>query len=352
MTATETNRKAVDLQPGDIFIEGQGTETVTRVEKIGPYAVIIHIEGREYGTFSNNARFVLTNEPISAPPVEESVSRAHALTARPKAGAPAANQYGVFKVSYATQKQTNFIKALMDRKDLSGFEGDVELLREQVAATQVNKKAASDIIDRLLALPDAAVAPAATGRPATDKQKQFVRTLLEERAGNETAEAVRDALNEARVSGNLTATVVSHAISSLLEIPKNVSKPAVPDGRYALPAEDGHFVFYRVTSPQEGRWAGYTFVVQLIGSVGSWDEKRVSRDVSRSVLDRIAADSEEAARMFGLKARACGMCGSPLSNIQSRAAGYGETCAGNNGFFYPNEEEARNILAERGEETS
>lgn len=268
-----------------------------------------------------------------------------ALHRRPTAGSPAANQYGVFKVSYATEKQTRFIGSLLDRKNLDALpEGkvDVAALREQVANQQVNKKAASAIIDTLLALPDAR--RATDGRPPSDKQKAFVRTLLEERAGVPEAEAVRDRLNQHREAGTLDAAVVSQAISELLEIK---TPPPVPDGRYALPAEDGHYVFYRVNSPQDGKWAGYTFVVQLIGSVGSWDERRQSRAASKSILDRIAADPQEAARMFGLKAKACGMCGSPLSNVRSRAAGYGEICADNNGFWYPTESEAQAILDER-----
>lgn len=90
------------------------------------------------------------------------------LTDRPAAGTAASNQYGTFQVHYASPKQTAFIKALMDRKDLTALEGsvtiDVARLREQVAKTQVNKKAASAIIDRLLALPDAA--PVAQAAPA------------------------------------------------------------------------------------------------------------------------------------------------------------------------------------------
>ena len=123
----------------------------------------------------------------------------------------------------------------------------------------------------------------------------------------------------------------------------------IPDGKYALQADDGHFVFYQIDNPTEGKWAGYTFVSQLIGSVGDWQEQRLSRQVSDGVKARIAANVEEAARMFGIKAKACSYCSSPLSNIQSRAAGYGETCANNHGFFYPTEAEAREILAERGE---
>ena len=284
----------------------------------------------------------------------DETDRSHSLTARPKAGAAARNQYGTFRVCYATQPQTNYIKMLMDTRDLAQADGtklDISALRQQVAATQVNKKAASAIIDFLLALPELPKSStgqtANMGAPATDRQKAFVRTLLAEREGNEKIDSIRLALNTARTNNVLTAEIVSNAIGLLLDIPANSAK--IPDGKYALPAEDGHFVFYQIDNPTEGKWAGYTFVSQLIGSVGSWNEQRLSRQVSDGVKARIATNVEEAARMFGIKAKACSYCSSPLSNIQSRAAGYGETCAHNHGFSYPTEAEAREILAERGE---
>ena len=279
----------------------------------------------------------------------------HSLTARPKAGGAAKNQYGTFQVCYCTQKQTNYIKFLMDTRDLKKADStklDIDALRQQVAATQVNKKAASAIIDFLLALPEAPKAPAAPstgglGAPASDRQKTLIRTLLAEREGNEKIDSIRLALNVARENNVLNADLASSAIELLLAIPANSTK--IPDGKYALPAEDGHFVFYQIDNPTEGKWAGYTFVSQLVGSVGSWNEQRLSRQGSESVKARIAADVEEAARMFGIKAKACSYCSSPLSNIQSRAAGYGEKCAHDHGFYYPTEAEAKDILAERGE---
>jgi hypothetical protein len=137
-----------------------------------------------------------------------------------------------------------------------------------------------------------------------------------------------------------------------------VSKPAeqqvrtaeeVPAGSYALPAQDGHVVFYDVDRPQEGKWAGRVFVSQLIGAPGSWREEPIRGKAGISVLHRISEfGTMKALALFGEKARRCGACHSPLSNIQSRAAGYGETCAGNRGYFYPTESEARAILQERG----
>lgn len=186
------------------------------------------------------------------------------------------------------------------------------------------------------------------GAPATDRQKAYVRSLLAERTGNSTVEMIRLALNVVRENNALTSSFISGVIDSLLDIQVNNSTN-VPDGRYALPAEDGHFVFYKVESPTTGKWVGYTFVSQLVGSVGDWQEVRLARWVADSVKTRILSNVEEAARMFGIKAKACSYCSSPLSNVQSRAAGYGETCAHNHGFYYPTEVEAKDILAERGE---
>ena len=275
---------------------------------------------------------------------------ARALTARPAAGSAAHNQYGTFTVSYATDKQTRYIESILSRKDTSSLvAGLAAQLWDQVEHNQINKKAASAIIDMLLELPDAKPVPSSgLGTPATDKQKQFVRTLLSEREGNVSAEALRLMLNGARERNELTAALMSATIEQLIAIPPNNAPVSVPDGRYALPAEDGHFVFYKVEAGA-GKWDSYTFVKQLIGSVGSWVEQNQSKAMTQSVLRRISENVEEAARMFGIKAKACGYCASPLSNPQSRAAGYGETCADNHGFYYPSHEEALQILQERGE---
>jgi hypothetical protein len=101
-----------------------------------------------------------------------------------------------------------------------------------------SKASASAAIDNLLATrhPHAAIPGAPktmAGNPATDKQKTFVRTLLAERAGNEVVEAQRRLLNVARESGNLTADLVSRAITVLLEIPKTPAAE-VEAGVYVL----------------------------------------------------------------------------------------------------------------------
>jgi hypothetical protein len=231
-------------------------------------------------------------------------------------------------------------------------------MKASVAEREADGETATDFQVRTISRYEAELkrANGSVGAPllfkASEKQKTFIRALLAERAGNWEAEDIRASLNEARLSGTLTLEAASEAIVSLLKIPKagtaqGAVDAKVPEGRYALSAGDGHFVFYRVACPTTGSWAGHVFVSQLLGSAGNWDEQRLSRKVTSVVLARIAADPEEAARTFGLKASACGRCGSPLSNTRSRAAGYGEICAGKQGFFYPSENEAREILDER-----
>jgi hypothetical protein len=124
----------------------------------------------------------------------------------------------------------------------------------------------------------------------------------------------------------------------------------VPEGRYAIQAHPTKPVeFYKVDRPTLGRWAGYTFVKQLIGSPGHLSELPVRDRAQRGdILAEIGRDVRYATVLFGRKLGMCGRCGSPLTNVRSRAAGYGERCAEIMGWPYPTEQEAMNILQELG----
>lgn len=119
----------------------------------------------------------------------------------------------------------------------------------------------------------------------------------------------------------------------------------VPEGRYAV--ETDVVRFYQVDKPAQGKWAGFTFVNQLVGSVGNWQRIPVKKLLLKlELLKTIAENPEESARLFGQKSKHCGYCMSPLSKDRSRASGYGETCASNHGFWYATEAEALEILGE------
>lgn len=185
----------------------------------------------------------------------------------------------------------------------------------------------------------------------TDRQLEFCRNLLAERKGVAAAEAIRAELNEtARRTGAMPSRQeVSSAIDRLLKVAKparpvtvDVEFANVPKGRYAFTATDGHVAFAKVWVARTGRRG----VDLLIGAPGDWRQETLSRTAAHTVLEQIATDPEGHARLFGQKTRSCGNCGSPLTDPQSRAAGYGGTCAENNGFWYPTREEALRLLDE------
>lgn len=142
-------------------------------------------------------------------------------------------------------------------------------------------------------------------------------------------------------------------IDEMIKLPLKATDstiPAIAAGRYAVRGADNTIDFYKVDKPEKGKWAGYTFVKQLIGSVGDWSERYLNKGQSAAILAKIGLNPEESARLFGQTAKACGNCLSPLSDPQSRAAGYGEHCASKHGYWYPTRKEALELLGE--EETS
>lgn len=105
----------------------------------------------------------------------------------------------------------------------------------------------------------------------------------------------------------------------------------VPAGRYAVLNDEGalnDIAFYVVDRPEEGKWAGYTFVSRM----ESDSEIRVPRNQVQTILAKIAADLPEASRRYGREMRKCGVCNRSLTNKASRDAGIGPDCAQRTGW--------------------
>jgi hypothetical protein len=103
----------------------------------------------------------------------------------------------------------------------------------------------------------------------------------------------------------------------------------VPAGHYALDGSGANeTVFYRVDRPEEGKWAGFTFISRLQGP----DEERVPRNQKDGILARIAADVRGASARYGHAIGRCGVCNRRLTNDASRAAGIGPKCSANLGW--------------------
>ena len=104
----------------------------------------------------------------------------------------------------------------------------------------------------------------------------------------------------------------------------------VPAGRYAIEEPDGSTTFWKVDRPDSGKWAGYTFVKMLVASPSGLVENAVRNKARReAVLAAVAqAGVAESSRLFGKRLGVCGVCGSPLTNEESRARGIGPVCEG------------------------
>lgn len=114
---------------------------------------------------------------------------------------------------------------------------------------------------------------------------------------------------------------------------------SMPEGRYALEVVveiewgDKEWRFYQVDKPTEGRWAGYTFIKQLIGAPGQYRKENVNAVIRDNILKRIEEDPKQAMIDYGLQSQVCGRCSSPLSDKDSLARGLGPDCARKSGWF-------------------
>lgn len=174
--------------------------------------------------------------------------------------------------------------------------------------------------------------------PATDKQLAFLEKLRAERVvSQDLADDIRFELEQPAGPGK---SAVSTLIDDLLKAPfqrshqdkhgpKQPPLPEVPAGRYAVDGADGTLKFYHVDRPEEGPWAGWTFVkVQA-----SDDTYRVKGAAATEVLDAILAAGPQAASIrYGHELGSCGICGRTLTDESSRAAGIGPVCAAKAGW--------------------
>lgn len=99
---------------------------------------------------------------------------------------------------------------------------------------------------------------------------------------------------------------------------------SVPEGRYAI-RETGltnEINFYKVDRPEEGKWAGWVFVKQIVGP----DEYPVKGARKSAVLAAIGADMKDAMLLYGQEIGSCGRCGKRITNDESRAYGVGPDC--------------------------
>jgi hypothetical protein len=202
-----------------------------------------------------------------------------------------------------TERQTAFIRDLLDRKDLlknhrffdqvnamdlGEYEAHINWLKDQAAL--VTKQRASQWIESLLALPD---------KPKDEQPQQ------------------RD------VRWDVTNLANTSAEPMYAMLPRDGDGTiVVPRGSYAIDTRNGQneLMFISVWMNREGtRWSVKRYESDTLVSM--------PRSQQYDILDRIAADPVGAAERYGLEIGKCGICHRTLTNDISRARGIGPVCA-------------------------
>lgn len=166
------------------------------------------------------------------------------------------------------------------------------------------------------------------GRPATDKQKQFIRNLLVEREATfpEAVTALRTATNHMHKEGKLTTLAASQVIDALLMMKVKRTTAAsyekLEDGMYRSP--DGTIRKVYVTVHGAHQQVAKRLVVADDGSASfEYEGKRGLRGLRPE--HRLTL---EEAKKFGHVYGICCVCSATLTNEVSIEAGIGPVCGG------------------------
>lgn len=162
---------------------------------------------------------------------------------------------------------------------------------------------------------------------ASVKQMNFINSLLEKKDLSDLPPLMIDHISAIEMGypesiGKLTG---SRMIEILLSRPtkKNAlpKNPPAKAGRYAVKIDD-KMRFFDVSTPDQGRWAGYVFLNEQAGG-----EFYPIKDARRRtmILEAINNDSDSLAR-YGRELGVCGMCNRPLTDEVSRLRGIGPVC--------------------------
>lgn len=184
----------------------------------------------------------------------------------------------------ATEKQIEFVRSLIARKD-SGW----SIMPEEILVKNfASKKATSALIDDLMKCYD-------KPRPSAPSP---------ERPAAPTNSPAR-----------------------------RIPASRIPAGRYALTGADGTTDFYSVDKPTEGKWTGYTFVNLIRSSIRA-DGRFAQRGAAgQAILARIeAAGPRESMARYGHEIGSCGMCNRTLTDPESIRLGIGPICLAKGGW--------------------
>ena len=172
-------------------------------------------------------------------------------------------------------------------------------------------------------------------RPATDKQRDFIRKLVAERDMSPMPDTQIAFLSVDSNIDRLNIDQAKNAIKILLEC-DNKPKPKITAQQDDEPeVQAGYFFiidptddkekFFRVNHGKEGsKWEGRQFV-----SVQASDFFYPVKDKTHRlvILRQIALDPVSAMNEYGMRLGRCGVCNRTLTDRDSRLRGIGPICA-------------------------
>jgi hypothetical protein len=221
-------------------------------------------------------------------------------------GAKGANGYGEYQVRYASDRQQQFIKTLLETKAHSFVDVDV---------TTLNVQGAGELITKLLALPN----KAGVINPASEKQLSFANSLIAKKEGG--TETLNHYLHNRKVSSleELDRRDVSEIINAL-KFAKEVTPPMkiTEVGAYIL-----NGIVYSIRQHSETkRWSVWTY--------SDTAERYVRNDKESNVLYQLDTTDRltlELAIKYSAQVGICVHCGKTLTVLKSVAGGIGPICA-------------------------
>ncbi len=222
-----------------------------------------------------------------------------------KAGSAGANQYGEYKVRYASSRQVLFIKNLLDMKQHSLTEPDWENL---------NVQGAGELITALLKLPNREDRK----RFISEKQESFLLHLVEIKEGG--AELLKASLLKESVKdvASLSADTAKEVINNLIYAPLK-PKPVQITQAGAYRVDDQ--VFSIRIGRQSGRWQVF--------SLDSASNRWVYDSKNYKILFKVKPENRltlNEAIAISATTGSCVHCGRTLTLASSVVKGMGRVC--------------------------
>lgn len=159
-----------------------------------------------------------------------------------------------------------------------------------------------------------------TFRPITEKQIEFIRTLVAERELDEMAQDFLDLARAKVMAGTLSSKSASDVIAGLMECPKKSATPR-EEPEAGIYEEDG--AIFRVYLGQK---TGRMLVKQVLFSEGAVDYVSLGLATRRLPVNAVRLSLSEVGSL-GVQSGHCLLCGRRLDDPESVDRGLGPVCA-------------------------